>query len=253
MLRVSKVEFAYRRGGAKVLDGLSFTVRPGEVVAIVGRNGSGKSTIGKLLAGAVKPTSGQITVDGIDVTDKKSREKAFAKLGIVFQNPENQIIFNTIREEVQFTDAEFREEDLLKALETVEMTAHADEDLYEMSLGQKQRMVLAEILTRRPQYIVLDEPTTMLDGNGKEKIYEAIRRLKKEGRTVVCITNLADEILLADRTLILAEGKIVAEIARKDLLKSHEIFEKYGIREPVLLRVARGLGKSLAEVERASR
>jgi len=99
------------------------------------------------------------------------------------------------------------------------------QDLYTLSLGQKQRVMIAEILAKNPKYIILDEPTTMIDSQGKEKIYGIIQRLKKQGYTIICITNLADEILLADRTLILSEGKIIHEIEQKDLVEKAHILE----------------------------
>ena len=112
-----------------------------------------------------------------------------------------------------------------------------DKDLYALSLGQKQRIMIAEILAKNPKYIILDEPTTMIDSYGKEKIHDIILDLKQKGYTIICITNLSDEILLADRTLILDNGEIVAEINKEELIDKYDILEKYGIKIPTLLSI----------------
>ena len=112
-----------------------------------------------------------------------------------------------------------------------------NKDLYTLSLGQKQRVMIAEILARNPKYIILDEPTAMIDSLGKEKIYEIIKNLKKQGYTIICITNLADEILLADRTLILKNGQIALEISKNELLQKIDTFKKYEIKLPTILEI----------------
>lgn len=117
------------------------------------------------------------------------------------------------------------------------MMQYKNDDLYSLSLGQKQRIMIAEVLAKRPKYIILDEPTTMIDSKGKEIIYEIIKKLKKDGYTIICITNVADEILIADRTLILNNGQIACEIQRKDLISKSDIFNKFDIKEPIILEI----------------
>lgn len=129
------------------------------------------------------------------------------------------------------------DERITESLQQVGMAKFRNQDLYSLSLGQKQRIVLAEALARRPKYLILDEPTTMIDSQGKEKIYQIIRKLKAKGYTIVCITNLADEILLADRTLILHQGKIAADIKRADLVKRASLLIEYNIHLPTLLQI----------------
>ena len=253
MIKVENVSFCYKNRKEKVLDGLNFSIQEGEIVAFVGKNGSGKSTIGRLIAGITKLKVGTITIDGFDVSDRKNRGILQEKVGIVFQNPENQIIFNNIYDELSFSlknlDKAEKERRILQALKQVEMLEHKDEDLYTLSLGQKQRIMIAEILAKNPKYIILDEPTTMIDSQGKEKIYEIIQNLKKQGYTVICITNLADEILLADRTYILADGKIVQEIPKEDLVEQAKIFQKFGIQEPTLLKILLALKSEGIQIE----
>lgn len=212
MIRVENVSFKYKNSENKILDNLSFDVKDGEIVAIVGENGSGKSTIGKLISGIIKLKHGNVTIDDIEIKDKKVQDK----IGIVFQNPENQIIFNNIYDELAFSlkGLEKREIEnrIENSLKQVGMSEYKNKDLYTLSLGQKQRIMIAEVLAKKPKYIILDEPTTMIDSKGKEIIYKIIENLKNEGYTIICITNLADEILIADRTLILKNGQVINEI-----------------------------------------
>jgi energy-coupling factor transport system ATP-binding protein len=163
MIKIENVSFKYKNSDKKVLENLSFEINDGEIVAIVGQNGSGKSTIGKLISGIIKLKKGNITVDGLNIKDNKVKDK----IGIVFQNPENQIIFNSIYDELAFSlkglekgEIENRIENSLKQ---VEMLEHKDDELYTLSLGQKQRIMIAEVLTKKPKYIIFDEPTTMID------------------------------------------------------------------------------------------
>ena len=223
MIKVENVSFRYKNSGYNILNELSFTIKEGEIVAIVGENGSGKSTIGRLISGITKLKHGNIIIDDLEISKGNNMRIIRQKVGIVFQNPENQIIFNNIYDELSFSLKNLEKiqlEDRIKlSLQQVGMINFKDSDLYTLSLGQKQRIMIAEVLAKNPKYIILDEPTTMIDSQGKEKIYEIIKNLKKQGYTIICITNIADEILLADRTLILNNGKIVEEIEKKDLIK----------------------------------
>lgn len=241
MIKVENVSFKYKNSNGKVLDKLNFSIKEGEIVAIVGENGSGKSTIGRLISGITKLKEGNITIDDLDISNAKNYKLIQEKVGIVFQNPENQIIFNNIYDELSFSLNDLQKSEIEKridsALEQVGMLKLKDHDLYSLSLGQKQRIMIAEVLAKKPKYIIFDEPTTMIDSEGKEKIYEIIKNLKKQGYTIICITNLADEILLADKTLILSGGKIAYEIEKKDLIEKAYILKKFGVKEPTLLQI----------------
>jgi len=237
MIRVENVSFKYKYSDHMILDNLNFEVKDGEIITIVGQNGSGKSTIGKLISGIIKLKHGNITVDGVKITEKKIQNK----IGIVFQNPENQIIFNNIYDELSFSlkgleKAEI-ESRIEKALKQVEMFEYKNKDLYSLSLGQKQRIMIAEVLAKKPKYIIFDEPTTMIDSKGKETIYKIITNLKNLGYTIICITNLADEILIADRTLILKNGKIAHEIKKEELINNSYLLKENGLKEPTLLEL----------------
>lgn len=255
MINIKDVSFNYRESGT-ILNHLNFDIYEGEIIAIVGKNGSGKSTLGKLISGILKLKNGQILIDNFDISKRKNEKEIRNKIGIVFQNPENQIIFNNIYDEISFSLKHLPKEDIQNrihhALEEVQMLDFLEKDLYTLSLGQKQRIMIAEILAKHPKYLVLDEPTTMIDSLGKEKIYEIIKSLKTHGYTIICITNLADEILLADRTLLLDHGSIVAEIKKEELIEKIDCFKQYEIKVPTLLEIlaelrSNGLNISLEE------
>lgn len=238
MINIENVSFKYKNSNY-ILKNINFSVNDGEVIAIVGKNGSGKSTLGRLISGITKLKEGTITIDNINIS--KNLKTVREKVGIVFQNPENQIIFNNIYDELSFSLRNLNKEEIENRISTslkqVDMFDFKDKDLYTLSLGQKQRIMIAEILAKNPKYIILDEPTTMIDSYGKEKIHNIILDLKQKGYTIICITNISDEILLADRTLILDNGEIVAEIKKQELIDKYDILEKYGIKIPTLLSI----------------
>ena len=241
MIKIENVSFQYKGTDTKVLDNVNLEIQEGEIIAIVGKNGCGKSTLGKLIAGILPLKQGSITIDELDSKNKKKEQEIRNKIGIVFQNPENQIVFSNIKDEISFALKGLNKEEIAnrvqQALEKVDMLQVREQDLYNLSLGQKQRVMIAEVLAKNPKYIILDEPTTMIDSLGKEKIYQIIRNLKKQGYTLICITNLADEILLADRTLILESGKLVTEIKKEELVKRAKQIEEHGIKLPTLLEI----------------
>lgn len=251
MIKIENLNFKYKRE-ENILKNINLDIKEGECIAIVGKNGSGKSTFAKLIAGIMKPTKGDVSIDDINTKNKHEYINLRKKIGIVFQNPENQIIFNSIEDELSFALKGLSKQEIDKrineALEKVEMLDFKNRDLYNLSLGQKQRIMIAEILAKNPKYLIFDEPTTMIDSIGKEKIYKIIKNLKQQGYTIICITNLADEILLADRTLVLEQGKIALEIKREELVEKAEELRKYEIKLPTILEILVELQKNGIQV-----
>lgn len=251
MISIKEVSYHYIKG-KEILKTINLDIQEKETIVIMGKNGSGKSTLGKLISGIMKPKSGKILIDNLDMADKKNKEEIRQKIGIVFQNPENQIIFNNVQDEVSFAlkglDKGEIKSRIENSLEQVNMKDKSQEDLYELSLGQKQRVVISEVLAKQPKYIVFDEPTTMIDSKGKEEIYQIIEKLKKEGYTIVLITNMAEEMLLADRIMILNDGEIVEEIRKEELLNKLDVFKQYDIKIPMILEIIQKLEQEGIEI-----
>lgn len=201
----------------------------------------GKSTVAKLIAGLLKPKTGKINVDNINTSNKKEFYNLRKKIGMVFQNPENQIIFNNVYDDIAFAIKNLQldnEEIRIKdALEKLKMDKYLKSPTYELSLGQKQRVTIAGVLAVNPKYIIFDEPTTMLDSEGKEDVYEIVKSLKNQGYTIIYVTNVMDEILIADRVVVLEKGEIIKEFYKKDILDNIEFLEKHEIKIPSIAKM----------------
>lgn len=246
MINIKNLNYKYKNGQEALTD-INLKIKEGECICIIGQNGSGKSTLARLITGIDSPSSGVITVDDINTTDKKQIINLRKKIGIVFQNPENQILFGNVYDDIAFglknMGIEGIEERISNALEKTKMDQHMYKDAYELSLGQKQRITIASVLAFNPKYIVLDEPTTMLDSKGKEDVYEIIKNLKQDGYTIIFNTNIMDEILLADRIIVLDKGKLIKELKKEDILNNIDIFEKNGMNLPFLIKIILELNK----------
>ena len=196
----------------------------------------GKSTIGKLIAGLEQPSRGRVLIDDINTLDKKKFLEIRKKVGIVFQNPENQILFNNVYDDIAFTiknlSLENSKDRIEGALNKTGMKDYMNRETYELSLGQKQRITISGVIALNPKYIILDEPTAMLDPEGKEKVYEIVRSLKKQGYTIIYITNLIDEILITDKVIILEDKKILKTFFKNDMLEEIEFLKEHEIKIP---------------------
>jgi len=254
MIKVSNVGFNYKNGN-KVLKDINLTINDGEFISVIGKNGTGKSTLGRLLAGLAKPTSGEVFIDDLDTSDKKNFMKIYEKIGVVFQNPENQLLFNNVYDELAFGLKNLKKDGINERIEEslamVGMRDYRDKEIYDMSLGQKQRVAIAEALSLSPKYLIFDEPTTMLDSMGKEEVHMIVKSLKKAGYTIVYITNMADEILLSDRIILLDKGNISVELNKKEIVDNVELLKEYGVRIPTLIHLINELKKKgiMIEVE----
>ena len=221
------------------IDHLDLAVEEGSFVAVLGHNGSGKSTLAKLLNGILRPTSGQILIDGMDTADEEKLLAIRRTVGMVFQNPDNQLVANVVEDDVAFgpenlgvPSAEIRErvDEALKAVGMYELREHAP---HLLSGGQKQRVAIAGILAMQPKCIVLDEPTAMLDPMGRAEVIATVRRLNREkGITVLLITHHMNETIDADRLLVMSRGRLVQDGTPAKVFAEVEALRREGLSSP---------------------
>ncbi|NLL62808.1 MAG: energy-coupling factor transporter ATPase [Ruminococcaceae bacterium] len=216
ILEFKNVSFSYDDDGNKAVSNLSFTIKKGEFVAVLGHNGSGKSTLAKLSNAILIPDEGQVLAMGIDTADETRTLEIRQHIGMVFQNPDNQIVATIVEEDVAFGPENLGvppEEIRIrvdKALKAVGMYDFRDHEPHKLSGGQKQRVAIAGIIAMQPDCIVLDEATAMLDPNGRKEVIKTIKYLHEEyGITVVFITHYMDEAALADRIIVMNDGEIL--------------------------------------------
>ena len=221
MLQAADVYFQYEypdEPPQKVLEGIDLTVEKGSFVALLGHNGCGKSTLAKHFNAMLLPTGGTVLVRGIDTTDEEKKYEIRSTVGMVLQNPDNQLVSTIVEEDVAFgpenlgvppEEIRRRVDDALKAVGMYEYREHAP---HKLSGGQKQRVAIAGVIAMQPECIVLDEPTAMLDPQGRREVMQTIRALNRErGITVVLITHYMDEAVQADRVVVMDEGRILMD------------------------------------------
>ena len=241
-ISVQNVTFRYNEEGENaklVLDDVSFEVRQGEFVALLGHNGSGKSTIAKHLNAMLIPSSGKVYIDGMDTTDEAVTYDIRRKVGLVLQNPDNQLVASIVEEDVAFgpenlgipaDEIRVRVDEALKA---VDMYDHRLKAPFKLSGGQKQRVAIAGIIAMRPDCIVLDEPTAMLDPKGRQEVLDTILKLNREnGITVVMITHYMEEAVLADRVYVVDNGKMLTEGTPREVFSQVELMKKHRLDVP---------------------
>ncbi len=232
MITVSDIRFAYEDSegvSATVLNGLDLHIAEGSFVALLGHNGCGKSTLAKHFNAMLLPLGGKVLVRDIDTTDESRLYDIRSTVGLVLQNPDNQLVSTIVEEDVAFgpenlgvppQEIRRRVEDALRAVEMWEYRGH---DTHKLSGGQKQRIAIAGVLAMHPQCLVLDEPTAMLDPRGRQEVMETILRLNRErGMTVVLITHYMEEAVLADRVVVMNEGNIVLDGAPRQVFSHVE-------------------------------
>ena len=236
IITLQNLSYNYEDDGSEVIKDISFSVKRGEFVALLGHNGSGKSTVAKHLNAIVLPTGGKVYVDGMDTADEELLTQIRTTVGLVFQNPDNQMVASIVEEDVAFgpenlgiSNPELRER-VDEALKAVGMYDYRRKAPHELSGGQKQRVAIAGIIAMRPKCIVLDEPTAMLDPGGREEVMSTVMSLcRSEGITVVLITHYMEEAAVADRVIVLDDGKILTEgtplevFSQVELLKEHRL------------------------------
>ncbi|MCD8383961.1 MAG: energy-coupling factor transporter ATPase [Clostridiales bacterium] len=242
IIEIKDVAFQYPdvpEGSSLVLDGVNLSIEQGSFVAILGHNGSGKSTLAKLMNAVYLPNRGTVSVDGMDTADEAHLLDIRRTVGMVFQNPDNQIVANVVEEDVAFApenlgvpSEEIRRR-VDEALKIVGMSKYARHAPHLLSGGQKQRIAIAGVIAMLPRCIVLDEPTAMLDPIGREDVMRTITRLNRErGTTIVLITHHMDEAAQADRLVVMDQGKIIADGPPKQVFQQVELLKSVGLTVP---------------------
>ena len=239
----------------RAVDNVDLDIQAGEFVAVLGHNGSGKSTFAKHINALLLPTEGTIWIDGMDTAKEPELWKIRQKAGMVFQNPDNQIIGTVVEEDVGFgpenmgipTDDIWKrvDESLLKT----GMSAYRHHSPNKLSGGQKQRVAIAGVMAMRPQCIVLDEPTAMLDPNGRKEVLEAVQQLnRQENVTVVLITHYMEEVIDADRVVVMDDGHVVMEGTPREIFSKVETLKKYRLDVPQVTLLAHELKMSGVDI-----
>lgn len=255
IIEIKGLHFRYDADGEnpspEILKGIDLDIKKGEFVAILGHNGSGKSTLAKHLNGILTATSGTVTVDGIDTADETKLFELRQRAGMVFQNPDNQIVSSVVEEDVAFAlenlgvpyeEMRKRVDEALKAVNMYEYRLHSPAQL---SGGQKQRVAIAGIIAMRPECIILDEPTAMLDPQGRKEVLSAIHRMNREyGITIVLITHYMDEASQCDRVVVIDKGKILLDNIPEKVFSQVELLRKIGLDVPQVTKLAWELKKS---------
>lgn len=253
ILEVKNVTYEYtdEEKTFSAVKNLSLNIERGSFTVILGHNGSGKSTLAKMLNGLNKPTSGDVFADGINTKNEETEIEVKRKVGMVFQNPDNQIIASIVEEDVAFgpenlgippKEIEKRVEDALKA---VDMWEFRKSTPHHLSGGQKQRIAIAGIIAMQPECLVLDEPTAMLDPKGRAEIISTLHRLNRDkGITVVLITHYMEEAENADRVIVMNDGEIIADDKPKVIFSDVERLKKVGLDVPQTAELLYNLKKN---------
>lgn len=251
MIKINDVKYSYENSETEALRGVSISIADGEFVAIVGHNGSGKSTLAKMLNALQLPSSGSVTVFGMDTADESKTLDIRKKVGMVFQNPDNQIVTTVVEEDVGFGPENLgvpTEEILHRvhdALEAVDMLDYAKSAPHMLSGGQKQRIAIAGMLAIEPQVLVLDEATAMLDPLGRKDILRIVKDLnRKKGITVIMITQYMEEAVIADRVIVMNEGLVAFEGTPAEVFRRGTELRKINLDVPPMVELRDDLAAS---------
>lgn len=256
LLSVKNLSFSYDKE-EDVIKNVSLEVEQGEYIAIIGHNGSGKSTLAKLFNALLKADEGEIFIDGLDARKKKNAFEVRKRVGVVFQNPDNQLVASIVEDDVAFgpenlgVKREEIKERIDFALKAVGMEKYRRSSPTRLSGGQKQRIAIAGVLALQPKILVLDESTAMLDPQGRKEVLEIVKKLNKEqGVTVITITHYMDEVIEADRVFVINDGQVALQGSPAEIFKHKDQIKEYGLELPLAMTVAdklRALGISLSD------
>lgn len=247
-IEIKNVSYSYPVNEDEYVDAIkniSLNIEEGSFVALVGHNGSGKSTLAKLLNGLIVPDEGNVTIFGIDTQDEDNIYEIRKNVGMVFQNPDNQMVASIIEDDIAFGPENLgieREEIIRRvdwALEKVGMIEHKKGTPFKLSGGQKQRLAIAGILAIKPKVLVLDESTAMLDPQGRLEVMKVVHELNKEEKmTIICITHYMEEALDADRVIVMNNGEIVMDDVPKKIFSEYEKLRELKLNVPLITQIA---------------
>ena len=244
LLNAENVSFSYDKR-IKAVKNVSLSANEGEYIAVIGHNGSGKSTLAKLFNGLMRPDEGNITVDGYSVLEKKHTFEIRKRVGVVFQNPDNQLVASIVEDDVAFGPenlgvprAEIKER-IDFALSAVGMEKFRHSSPTRLSGGQKQRIAIAGVLALKPKILVLDESTAMLDPQGRKEVLQVVKKLNKEQKvTVITITHYMDEVVDADTVYVMNDGEIALKGTPAEIFKQKDRLKGYGLELPLAAEIA---------------
>ena len=263
IIRAAKLGFDYFRyeeegaepEATRAIDDVNLDIQAGQFIAVLGHNGSGKSTLAKHINGLLVPTEGTLWVDNMDTSEEEDIWKIRQKAGMVFQNPDNQIIGNIVEEDVGFgpenigipTEEIWKRVD--ESLQATGMVAYRHHSPNKLSGGQKQRVAIAGVMAMRPECIVLDEPTAMLDPNGRKEVLKAVRELnEKEGVTVILITHYMEEVVFADHVFVMDQGHVVMQGTPREVFSRVEELKALRLDVPQVTLLAHELKQAGVEI-----
>lgn len=247
VIQVTGVWFHYQPEEAPredwALQDINLSIMPGEYVSVIGPNGSGKSTLSRLLNGLLLPVEGEVVIGERRTANAQDLWHIRRQVGIVFQNPDNQIVAPTVQDDVAFglenlgVSRDEMKERIRAALEAVGLSGLEEREPHHLSGGQKQRLAIAGIIAMQPKIIVFDEATSMLDPQGRRDVLNIIRGLNQKGTTVIHITHSASEAFLAERIIVMAGGRIQLDLPAEELYPKAMILEKWGLEVPLAVRL----------------
>lgn len=263
IIRAAKLGFDYFRyeeegaepEATRAIDDVNLDIQAGQFIAVLGHNGSGKSTLAKHINGLLVPTEGTLWVDNMDTSEEEDIWKIRQKAGMVFQNPDNQIIGSVVEEDVGFgpenigipTEEIWKRVD--ESLQATGMVAYRHHSPNKLSGGQKQRVAIAGVMAMRPECIVLDEPTAMLDPNGRKEVLKAVRELnEKEGVTVILITHYMEEVVFADHVFVMDQGRVVMQGTPREVFSRVEELKELRLDVPQVTLLAHELKQAGVEI-----
>ena len=256
IIQVENITFTYPDEDHPALRGVSLEIEPGTFTAVLGHNGSGKSTLAKHFNAIYTPTTGRVLVDGMDTADEENLLAVRGTVGMVFQNPDNQIVANVVEDDVAFAPENLGVEPqeirrrVDAALKQVGMYQYRTHAPHLLSGGQKQRVAIAGVIAMQPKCIVLDEPTAMLDPSGRREVVStALRLCREQGITVVLITHHMDECIDADRLIVMSGGRIIADGTPKDVFKQRALLESEGLAVPTTTALLQDLKAAGLDVQ----